>query len=125
MHQDKNIHNIFTYGTLMKGQRNHHYLRDSQYIGDGYVKGYELLEIKDYPGAVLSSDPHEEIWGEVYQVSEEVKREVDILEEGYLYKEVMVEMKETSVLCSFYEFILEKNHSYPKSVVSGKWKPAK
>lgn len=118
----ENIHFMFTYGTLMQGQRNHYYLQGSEYIGDGSIKGYMLLEIDDYPGAVVSSDLYETVLGEVYKVNDEVKKKIDILEEGYLYKEIMVDLQDKQCLCGFYEFIEKENHSYPKSAIFGKWK---
>ena len=35
---------VFTYGTLMKGRSNHHYVKDEQYLYDGVLYGYGLKE---------------------------------------------------------------------------------
>ena len=41
---------IFVYGTLKKGYRNHHYLQDATYYGDGTLVDYEMFDLGTYPG---------------------------------------------------------------------------
>ena len=36
---------VFVYGTLMKNQRNHGYLEDAIYIGDGVLNGYQMYDL--------------------------------------------------------------------------------
>ena len=38
------MYKVFTYGTLMKGQRNHFYVADSTYLGDAILEGYGLYD---------------------------------------------------------------------------------
>ena len=74
---------IFVYGTLMKGMRNHYYLKDSTYLGVDEIEGYTMYNIGSYPGIVKGSD---RIKGEVYEVTQETLDMMDALEgEGYLY----------------------------------------
>lgn len=74
---------IFVYGTLMKGMRNHYYLKDSTYLGVDELEGYTMYNIGSYPGIVKGFD---KIKGEVYEVTQEKLGLIDALEgEGYLY----------------------------------------
>lgn len=116
----KEYHYLFTYGTLMKGESNHFYLKGSKYIGDGIIRGYRLLEIEDYPGAVPTDDLQKEVVGEVYKISHDTKKEIDILEEGYLYKNIIVDIEGKKLVCGFYEFIDDGNE-YLESKIKGKW----
>lgn len=73
----------FVYGTLMKNQRNHEYLKEAIYIGDGTLNGYEMYDLGRYPGIVEGKG---EVLGEVYQVTREIEKQLDYLEEeGTLY----------------------------------------
>lgn len=97
---------IFTYGTLMKGECRHHVLSNSEFIGDAVLEDYALLELYSYPGAIKKEGF--KVYGEVYRVSKELKKELDYIEgEGYLYA-----FKEVDVICNgeklkvgFYEFL--------------------
>lgn len=112
---------VFTYGTLMKDQRNHYLLENSKYLGDAYLKDYGLLEIGTYPAAVKMEGFT--VYGEVYEVDECTKKDVDQLEdEGnlYKYKNVAVIMNDEEIEVGFYEFI-DKGHKYPIRKPLGKW----
>lgn len=76
---------VFTYGTLMKGQRNHFYLADSEYLGEATLDGYVLYDTGyGYPAAVARQGS--KIHGELYEVDEKTKASMDRLESvGYLY----------------------------------------
>lgn len=67
-------HYLFTYGTLMKGESNHFYLKESEYIGNGIIRGYRLLKIEDYPGAIPTDDLQKEVIGEIYKIRHDIKK---------------------------------------------------
>jgi len=46
----------------------HHLLYGSRFVGSGYVKGYEMLDLGDYPGVVHGRGV---VYGEVYEVEED------------------------------------------------------
>ncbi|MGF1681979.1 gamma-glutamylcyclotransferase family protein [Photobacterium minamisatsumaniensis] len=72
---------VFVYGTLRKGESNHHLLVRETYIGRCQVNnGYRLYNLGDYP-AIISAEPSLPITGEVYEVSDDVMAELDRLEE--------------------------------------------
>ena len=73
----------FVYGTLMKNQRNHGYLKEARYMDDGVLEGYDMYDLGRYPGIIPSKG---EVLGEVYQVTSEIEKQLDYLEEeGDLY----------------------------------------
>ncbi len=85
--------NLFVYGTLKKGECNHHkYLSGASFEGNYYLDQYVLYELGSFPGMV----PDEEgcVIGEVYCISPEQLKAIDELEgEGRLYKRQIVEVK--------------------------------
>lgn len=97
---------VFVYGTLKKGYSNHRLLQTSEYIGNGKIEGYEIYDLGFYPG-IVPGDRKDEVYGEVYEITEETLVHLDRLEgEGFLYiREVVeVEMDGGSVEASIYVF---------------------
>lgn len=75
--------NVFVYGTLMKGETNHHYLENSICLGPAVIEGYDMYNVGWYP-AITTGDNM--IVGELYQVPKEDMFAIDMLEgEGHLY----------------------------------------
>ena len=48
----ENRHAVFVYGTLMRGQRAHHMLQDSEYAGVYSLQDYAMYHLGRYPGIV-------------------------------------------------------------------------
>lgn len=75
--------NVFVYGTLMKGEANHGYLKNSKCCGSATVEGYGMYDCGWYP-AIVDGDGL--IVGELYEVSVDDMPSIDMLEgEGSLY----------------------------------------
>lgn len=75
---------MFVYGTLKRGFRNHHLIKNSKFIGDGVIKGYAMYDLGSFPG--IKKDENEEVKGEVFEIDQNTLKRVDQLEsEGYLY----------------------------------------
>ncbi len=75
--------NVFVYGTLMKGEVNHHYLESSTCLGPTALEGYDMYDVGWYP-AIIAGDSM--IVGEVYEVPKADMAAIDMLEgEGHLY----------------------------------------
>lgn len=73
--------NIFVYGTLRKGESNHSYLKDAVIICDqAWIYG-ELFET-GYGYPVLKESNKEQVYGEIYAVTDEQLGEINRLE-GY------------------------------------------
>ena len=113
---------VFTYGTLLKGQRNHYFLSQSSFLCDASLDGYGLFDTPyDYPAAV-KMDGHR-VYGELYEVDEDTKEKLDELEEvGYLYDriEVMVETEYGNRKALFYEYLKSTERMKPFTN-KGKW----
>lgn len=110
---------MFTYGTLMKNQRNHYYLEGAEFVGEARINNYGLLEIGSYPGAIPAVG--KSVLGEVYKVDGETKRSIDCLEGSqYQYKNTIVIMNGKAFSVHFYEFV-EMSQYYSLSYLDGKW----
>ncbi len=78
---------LFVYGTLKKGYIFHHYLKKSEFISEGYIKGYRMYLVSWYP-AVVNGD--KTVYGEVYKVDQKTLSLIDELEdEGNTYKRII------------------------------------
>ena len=74
---------VFTYGTLLRGERNHHLISDRDFISEGYVKGFKMFNLGRYPGIEYGEGT---VLGEIYLVDDKTLAELDYLEEeGSLY----------------------------------------
>lgn len=101
---------VFVYGTLMNGKRNHYILEDSKFIGNGFISDYFMFNIVTYPG-IQKSKYKSKVYGEVYQVSEETLKQLDILEEvGTLYNKeiVRVYLNDFTIDAIVYVYILKE-----------------
>ena len=45
---------VFTYGTLLKGERNHHLINDDDFVSEGSIKNYRMFNLGRYPGIETS-----------------------------------------------------------------------
>lgn len=73
-------HRVFVYGTLMRHEANHHYLRAATYLGRARTAPrYRLFSLGSYP--VLCLNGRQRVYGEVYQVSTATLQQLDRLEE--------------------------------------------
>ena len=75
------ISQVFVYGTLKRGQRNHHYLAEAEFVGDHLTdECFSMYQFDDYP-AVTENGNHA-ISGEIYRVNQLEFEMLDELE-GY------------------------------------------
>lgn len=84
MNKQISNHNVFVYGTLMRGEANHeYYLTDESFKGNASASGFEMYDIGAFPGIVPGDGV---IPGEIYEVDDETLQRLDYLEgEGSLY----------------------------------------
>lgn len=86
---------VFVYGTLKKGQPNHHILDNPNCsfvsAASTFPNRWEMYNLGAYPTIVPAVGPHEKIRGEVYEVDKETLEHLDFLE-GYptLYDRALV-----------------------------------
>jgi len=65
---------LFVYGKLKHDQQNEHseFLKQMAFrMGNGYVLGKIYLINNDYPGLILTRNPNEKVFGEVYKITNE------------------------------------------------------
>ncbi|WP_100611293.1 gamma-glutamylcyclotransferase family protein [Confluentibacter lentus] len=63
---------LFVYGTLMKTVSNgmSRFLHsNSEFIGNAYIHG-KLYDLEGYPGAVVSDDPSERVYGNIFKIKD-------------------------------------------------------
>ncbi|MCP9850793.1 gamma-glutamylcyclotransferase [Cyanobium sp. Morenito 9A2] len=70
---------VFVYGTLKRGQGNHHWLRGAPFLGRGRLIGARLHDLGPYPMAVAGDGL---IHGELFAVDEWGLRHLDVLEDA-------------------------------------------
>jgi len=71
---------IFVYGSLMKGFPNHHHLYDSKLIVKTITREkYHMFSLGAFPAVVESIDTGH-IFGEVYEVNDNVLATLDLIE---------------------------------------------
>lgn len=77
---------VLVYGSLMKSYWNHPLIKNQKYIGIGTLEGYEMYHVHSFPGIIKSKNNQEYIFGEVYEVTDDVLKKLDRLEsEGEMY----------------------------------------
>lgn len=75
------MHYLFVYGTLLHGEKNHHFLHDAVLIHQqAWVQGVLFDTGRSYP--VMKREENKRIYGEIYQVTEEQLQKINQLE-GY------------------------------------------
>ena len=78
---------VFTYGTLLRGERNHHYLKDDDFVCTGCIRGFKMFNLGTYPGIEYGDG---RVLGELYLVDDATLEKLDYLEEeGSLYIRVI------------------------------------
>ena len=71
---------VFVYGTLLRGERNHHWMRGAVLLGRASTpRGYSLWSLGQYP--VACPFGRGRIRGEVYRLNQAALCRLDVLEE--------------------------------------------
>ncbi|HEV7891919.1 MAG TPA: gamma-glutamylcyclotransferase family protein [Pyrinomonadaceae bacterium] len=115
-------HLVFVYGTLRRGgvRAMPDLFPGSEFVGRASVCG-SLYDFGEYPGLLLG-ESDSPVAGEVYEVSEEVLKQLDDIESPAYYsrREVEVSLGDRSVTCCVYEPDLSL---YPSRtmITSGDW----
>lgn len=109
---------VFTYGTLLKGERNHeYYLKDEDYICDGFITGYKMFNLGRYPGIKIGEGI---VLGEIYLVDDETLATLDYLEEeGSLYIRRIVSVNSSNDIYDAFVYIYNQNVDNPMYLGDG------
>ena len=109
-------HLVFVYGTLRQGEDNHHYLLESEYLGQYETTAdYSLYNLGEYPGLIKG---HQSIVGEVYRISSEVLEKLDILED--IPNEYRRESLDTPFGLAWI-YLYQKSTQPEEEILSGDW----
>ena len=84
---------LFVYGSLMRDQRNHEHLKDSPFLGEAETgPEFEMVTNGSIPICRRGS---EVVHGELYEVTEDIIKDIEILEEvaAGLYEHVETTVK--------------------------------
>jgi gamma-glutamylcyclotransferase (GGCT)/AIG2-like uncharacterized protein YtfP len=120
---------VFVYGTLLADQTNHHRLANSvRVFAQASVDG-TLYDVGcGYPALVLSGQG--KVFGEVYEVSEEVLHSLDALEgyygeadEGNYYDRIEVEVTSGDLTARALTYVFSASQARALEVIeSGDWR---
>jgi gamma-glutamylcyclotransferase (GGCT)/AIG2-like uncharacterized protein YtfP len=69
---------IFVYGTLLRGEANHSWLGNAQYLGPDSLSSGTLVDLGDYPMLIPGTAT---IGGELYGITQTILADLDELEE--------------------------------------------
>lgn len=108
---------VFVYGSLKRGYGNHALLTDEDFLKEARTKAeYTLVSLGSFPGVLDRGDTA--IAGEVYDVSQETLRRLDILE-GHptFYRRTEIEVEGESVSI----YLLQGADRTNKVVEGGVW----
>jgi gamma-glutamylcyclotransferase (GGCT)/AIG2-like uncharacterized protein YtfP len=73
---------IFVYGTLKRGLSNHRYLIGQRFLGEARTTpDYRMANFGSYPGMYEVSDGGVSVRGEVWEVDENCRATLDVLED--------------------------------------------
>ena len=64
---------LFVYGTLRNDAKHdiaQHLSRGARLAGTGYIQA-KLYDLGEYPGAIPSSNPHDKVYGQVFEILDE------------------------------------------------------
>lgn len=82
---------IFAYGTLKEGGILHKHMKGARFVKKRKIHGYALYLAPDetYPLLYYTGEKKDVVVGELWQISEKIKRRLDTYEEGYVLKKLL------------------------------------
>jgi gamma-glutamylaminecyclotransferase len=73
---------IFVYGTLKRGLSNHRYLAGQRFVGEARTEPvYRMVDCGGYPGMFPVEKDGVSVRGEVWEVDDQCRRQLDVLED--------------------------------------------
>lgn len=126
----KLVKNIFVYGTLKKGKRNHKYFKDSIIsVREGYIHA-SLYHLVDYDCPTIL-EGNDKIYGQFLEYNDptdEIEKEIDYLEGNfgdnqeliYSKEKVKVYFENSNEISQVY--MLQNHYNLKKIKLKNKWK---
>ncbi|MBE5106720.1 gamma-glutamylcyclotransferase [Bacillus thuringiensis] len=120
------MHHVFVYGTLRKEQTNAYYMQSAKCIADEAWTYGKLFDTNEgYPAMICSNE--EKVYGEVYEVNDEILHKLDELEEYTgnaetdLYDRITQTVYTTDNEIQAYVYIAQDKKMLKKDIDSGDW----
>jgi gamma-glutamylcyclotransferase (GGCT)/AIG2-like uncharacterized protein YtfP len=96
------VHRVFVYGTLKRGQRLNGVLKDQTFVSEAIVHGFRLMDNGAFPYLIPAycDENHEDscpmnraVRGEVWEVSQSVLQKLDAIElcAGYTREDILTD----------------------------------
>ena len=111
------MNRVFVYGTLKRGQRNYHFLRDAEFVGEFITRSvYSMYEFEDYPAVCLHGE--HAIEGEIFLVTDHKFRMLDDLEwYPYFYQRIEIDTSYGDA----WMYIVKADLCHGKKPIPGIW----
>ncbi len=108
---------VFVYGTLRRGQRNHHVLAGSEMLGTCSTEArFTLIDAGGFPGAVPGGNQC--VKGEVYEVEQSVLSYVDLLEaHPHFFRRAEI----STMFGTCWTYLYRQAHGSEAVIGSGDW----
>ena len=119
---------VFVYGTLKRLHYNHELIEsknvtDSVFLGRCYIEGaFRMRDLNWYPGVQYVADPKvkNRIYGEVYRISEDTLKALDIMEgNGNFFTRGQVDTPWKKAWC----YMIPASYYDRPIIETGAWKP--
>lgn len=81
---------IAVYGSLRRGQYNHDRFGKMDFLGEATLPGFKMFSLGPYPAVVKTNDETSTIKVELFEVSPNIKQNLDWMEFGAGYEELEV-----------------------------------
>jgi gamma-glutamylaminecyclotransferase len=109
---------LFVYGTLLRGQSNHHYLENSKFLGEDAIANACLIDLGEYPMLIPGTDRVE---GEVYQIDAVTLASLDELEECPIvyYRELVTLLSDRATFVYWGRSLYAAGHPI---ITGGSWR---
>lgn len=120
------MHYVFVYGTLRKQQANAHYLYGATCIADQAWTHGKLFDTNEgYPAMICTKE--DKVYGEVYEVDDDMLKQLDQLEEytGNPEKDLYDRITQIIYLgdrnISAYVYVAQNDGMLQRLIITGDW----
>ncbi|PFO74767.1 branched-chain alpha-keto acid dehydrogenase [Bacillus cereus] len=120
------MYHVFVYGTLRKEQSNAHFMQGAICIADGAWMYCKLFDTNEgYPAMICSNE--DKVYGEVYEVNDDVLQKIDELEEytGNAESDLYDRITKTIYLADreirAFVYVAQDKEMLKEFIVSGDW----
>jgi gamma-glutamylcyclotransferase (GGCT)/AIG2-like uncharacterized protein YtfP len=112
---------LFVYGTLKRGEKNHHAMEDAIYLGDIQTSpDYLLVDLGPYPGMVEKQQEGFSVQGELFEIPYKLKIELDKIEDApFLFNLELITLADGS---KAFAYLYKQSILEARMLSDGVWK---